>query len=64
MSILRMLMYLVPSRRRALERDMREELESLAAIAQAEETRSPVAAGSIPAWRASRTDPATALRFE
>lgn len=36
MSILRKLMYLVPSHRRALERDMREELESLAAIAQPE----------------------------
>lgn len=40
MSILHRLKYLTPSRRRALERDMREELESLAAIAQTQEARS------------------------
>src|SRR5712692_8618784 len=39
MSILRKLKYLAPSHRRALERDMREELESLAAIAQSQEAR-------------------------
>src|SRR5581483_10089549 len=39
MSIFRKLKYLAPSHRRALERDMREELESLAAIAQGEEAR-------------------------
>ena len=39
MSILRKLKYLVPSQRRALERDMKEELESLAAIAQTQEAR-------------------------
>lgn len=40
MSILHKLKYLVPSYRRALEQDMREELESLAAIAQRQEGRS------------------------
>jgi predicted permease len=39
-SILHKLKYLSPSRRRALERDMREELESLTAIAQTQEARS------------------------
>jgi putative ABC transport system permease protein len=38
-NILRKLPYLVPSRRRAFERDMKEELESLAAIAQSKEAR-------------------------
>ncbi|MGI9074532.1 MAG: ABC transporter permease [Bryobacteraceae bacterium] len=39
MNIVRKLKYLVPSHRRAIERDMREELESLAAIAHAQEAR-------------------------
>jgi predicted permease len=39
-SILHKLKYLAPSQRRALERDMRDELESLAAIAQTQEARS------------------------
>jgi len=38
-TILRKLKYLIPSHRRALERDMREELESLAAIAQSQDAR-------------------------
>jgi len=39
MNIFRKLAYLAPSRRRALERDMREELASLAAIARSQEAR-------------------------
>jgi len=39
MSILHKLKYLAPSHRRAVERDMREELESLAVIAQSQEER-------------------------
>ena len=39
MSIIRKLKYLIPSHRRALEQDMREELESLTAIAESQEAR-------------------------
>jgi hypothetical protein len=39
MSIFRKLKYLVPSNRRAMERDIREELESLAAIADSQQDR-------------------------
>jgi predicted permease len=39
MSIFRKLKYLVPSHRRAMERDIREELESLAAIADSQQDR-------------------------
>src|SRR6266536_5241054 len=39
MNLLRKLKYLLPSHRRAIERDMREELESLAEIAQSQGAR-------------------------
>ncbi len=39
MNLLRKLKYLMPSHRRAIEREMKEELESLAAIAHSEEAR-------------------------
>jgi putative ABC transport system permease protein len=39
MNLIRKLKYLIPSHRRTIERDMREELESLAAIAQSQEAR-------------------------
>jgi hypothetical protein len=40
MSVLLKLKYLLPGRRRAFERDMREELESLASLSEADGKRS------------------------